>query len=165
MRKIKSMAAVLAFFFILTRVGAAPVEIRVQNSTGYEITRLYIAPASWTDWGEDFLGGKIIPDGEAFTVRLSAEIQGECAFDVRAIDADEDEYAKYNVDLCRDAVVVLTFDDYVEPEAVEDETDSYDKGYNAGYEEGFKAGKLEGFKEGYGQGFKDGFKDGSGKVR
>ena len=165
MKGMRFLIAVPLFFLGLLGAAAAPVEVRIQNSTGFDVNRLYIAPISWTDWGEDYLGGKIIRDGETFVVVLREEVRDDCMFDIRAVDGDGDEYARYEIDLCRDPVVALSINDYIEPEEVAGEEDSYDEGYNTGYEEGFKAGRQEGFKEGYGQGFKDGFKEGSGKIR
>jgi hypothetical protein len=160
---------IVIFCSILLSLGsilfAVPSRVILVNSTGYDIERIFIAPTSWGDWGEDLLGGRIVPDGEKVEITLKSFEGNECSYDIRAVDTDGDEYMKDGLDICSDSEIVMSFDDYIEPEGEEDSSNSYDDGYNAGYEEGLRAGKQEGFKEGYGQGFKDGFKEGSGKAQ
>jgi hypothetical protein len=165
MKKYRIIFLCIVFLVIGSFLGAVPSRITLVNSTGYDIEQVFIAPTSWGDWGDDLLEGRTVPDGEKAVITLKSFEGNECSFDVRALDVDGDEYAKYDINICSDPEIVLTFDDYLEPEDSDGSSGSYDEGYNSGYEEGYRAGKQEGFKEGYGQGFKDGFKEGSGKAQ
>ncbi len=148
--------------------GAAPSEVTIINSTGFEIEAFYIAPTEWGEWGDDLLADATIEDGGRRTFSLGdlAFEKGQRNFDLRIVDVDGDEYAKYDVDLGENATVTFTFDDYVETKTENGgSADHYNEGYSTGYDEGFEKGKQAGFKEGYGQGFKDGYKEGSKKPR
>ena len=165
MKLYRSVIFLIVFLALGSFLGAVPSQITFVNSTGYDIEQVFIAPASWADWGEELLRGKIIPDSEKAVIILKSFEGDECSFDVRALDTDGDEYSKTSINICTDSEIVMTFDDYLDPDEVDESSSSYDEGFNEGYEEGYRDGKLEGFKEGYGQGFKDGFKEGSGKAQ
>lgn len=128
--------------------------VLIRNSTGYEAKEIYIAPISWSEWGTDYLSGMTLADGAEVLFNLFPSSIGECLFDIRMVDADGDEYIKYEIDVCADNLVELTFDDYVDPKQT-------DEGYDAGYEAGYEAG----FKEGYDRGYEDGIREGSEKAR
>ena len=167
MRKIIVFAGAF-LLFAATAAFSAPTEVTIINSTGYEFSAVYVAPADNGEWGEDLLGGGPLKDGEQKTFSLeNLDLsEDQFNFDVRAVDVDGDEYAKYDISLREDSSVTLTFEDYVEAKTDNGgSADRYDEGYNAGYDEGFKKGQQEGFKEGYGQGFKDGYKEGPGKRK
>ena len=52
-------------------------------------------------WGPDLLGNEVLPSGEELAVRLHQYSEDECLFDVRIVDADEQQHLYEQVDVCK----------------------------------------------------------------
>ncbi|WP_237215197.1 hypothetical protein [Falsiroseomonas oryziterrae] len=78
------------------------LQAEVLNRSGVLLRELYAAPAqpdapADRAWGPDRLGASVIPPGESFTLRMRTR---DCAFDLRAVYADDREEVARGLDLC-----------------------------------------------------------------
>ncbi len=64
--------------------GGGEASIEITNDSGYDVATLYIAEADADSWGDDWLGGDAIADGDSYVV----EGVPAGAYDMRAEDAD-----------------------------------------------------------------------------
>lgn len=71
--------------------------VTVANDTGYTIYYLYISRGDDDDWFEDILGDDILEKGKQVRVMLP----GPGDWDFRAVDADDDEYFRYDEPMSR----------------------------------------------------------------
>lgn len=74
-------------------------EAVVINELGLTIRELYLAPTTQTDPGPDRLGADTLTPGGTFRVRLGRN--QPCAWNLRAVLADDSVQERRNVDLCR----------------------------------------------------------------
>ncbi|MDA3941255.1 MAG: hypothetical protein PF693_18415 [Spirochaetia bacterium] len=144
----------ILFFLMLSCVvfGQAVNGVLFINSTGYEITELYVSPTSHDDWYDDLLNGQTVGDGDSLTFSIPDYDNSDLLFDAMAVDSDGDEYSRFEIDLSNpnEKSLELTFDDYDDDEYYEGD---YDTGYNDGYRDAFRDSYSEAFKEGYKAGF------------
>ncbi len=83
--------------------------VTVSNQTGYQINYLYVSPGEAGKWGKDILDDSTLSNGKGVRVILPT---GPGDFDFRAVDEDDDEYIKYNVEMSRGSnEVVLRLSD------------------------------------------------------
>ena len=129
------------------------------NSTGYDLSELYISPTSHDDWYDDLLNGQPLGDGESITINIPDYEDTELIYDAMAVDVDGDEYSRFDIDLSdeRNRSIEFTFDDYDDSSSDNGEYSSgdYDTGYQDGYRDAFRDAYSEAFKEGYSAGMKD----------
>jgi len=79
------------------------------NNTGATLYFLYASPTTTDSWGEDLLGNTVLPDGGTFRAKLRrAE-----AFDIRAVDSNDNEYIIWNWNVTRSPGVVIRQDAFV----------------------------------------------------
>ncbi len=126
------------------------------NSTGYEISELYVSPTSHDDWYDDLLNGQTVGDGDTVTISIPDYEDADLIFDAMAVDSDGDEYSRFEIDLSdpNSRSIEFTFDDYDDEYGDDEYSDGdYDTGYNDGYSEGYREAFSEAFKEGYKAGF------------
>ncbi len=145
-----------SFSFIL--FSEQKVEVLLLNSTGYDIVEVYISPSSFDDWENDLLNGQIIEDGDKVTILVPDYNLEDCVFDIKTVDSDGDQYTQYEVELCSNPNVEITFEDYDE-QSYDESNDSYDEGYTEGYKTGYMEGYKEAFSEAYKQGFLAGLEE------
>ncbi|MDB5640775.1 MAG: hypothetical protein JWN07_92 [Hyphomicrobiales bacterium] len=86
-------------------VAAAPVLTRgkftVVNRTGYDISEVYVSPASANVWGEELLGDDELEDGDEEVIRLGRK-EKSCIWDLKVVYSDDDSEAVWrDVDLCK----------------------------------------------------------------
>ncbi len=132
--------------------------VTIINETGYNINFLYFSPSDFDDWGDDFLNGDSLMDGDEFQIHLNREIDAnQFIYDLQAIDEDNDYYTIYETDISENNIVSLTMDAYDGGE-YDDYSDydysGYEEGYNEGYSEGYKQGYIEAFRDAYLEGFR-----------
>ncbi|MBP0493791.1 hypothetical protein [Roseomonas indoligenes] len=84
---------------------AAEREAVVANETGLAVRELYLAPMTETDPGQDRLGADTLPSGGSLRLRLGRN--QPCAWQLRAVLADESVEERRNLDLCRSSRVLL----------------------------------------------------------
>jgi hypothetical protein len=126
------------------------------NSTGYDISELYVSPTSHDDWYDDILSGQSVSDGDSVYIDIPDYEDAELLFDAMAVDSDGDEYSKFEIDLsnANSRSFEFTFDDYDDEYSDDEYYDGdYDTGYNDGYRDAFREAYSEAFKEGYSAGF------------
>jgi len=78
------------------------LQVEVLNRSNVMLRELYAAralPEATADrsWGPDRLGASVISPGESFTMRMRSR---DCAFDLRAVYADDREEVARGLDLC-----------------------------------------------------------------
>jgi len=79
-------------FAVSVAVSGQSIDIVFVNTTGATIYYLYASPPSADDWGLDLLGNTVLPDGGSFRARL----RPADALDIRAVDANDNEYIIWN---------------------------------------------------------------------
>jgi hypothetical protein len=100
---------VLCIFAVFS-VSAAPggkTKLILQNSTGYEISEIYVTSADRDDWGEDYLVNTTLDDGDSFTINLPKD----GVYDIQFIDVDGDSYSQFEVAVKNNTTIELTQDD------------------------------------------------------
>ncbi len=154
------MKGKIIFFILLLMAsfvfGEAVRGVVFTNSTGYDISELYISPTSHDDWYDDLLEGQTLKDGESVTINIPDYDEPEMIFDARAVDIDGDEYSRFEIDFTNpnSRTLEFTFDDYDDSYG-DDEyyAGDYDTGYNDGYKDAFRDSYSEAFKEGFRAGY------------
>ena len=65
------IAIVAVSLLAVTAAVAGEQDFTVVNKTGVEIHKLFVAPHSSDEWGEDILGKDTLPDGETLDITFS----------------------------------------------------------------------------------------------
>ena len=157
----KGKIFLIIFMLLGVFIFAQPLNgVLFTNSTGYDLTELYVSPTSHDDWYDDLLNGQTLPDGETITVNIPDYEDSELVFDAMAVDADGDEYSKFEIDLSDEnkRSIDFTFDDYDDSSSSDNgdySSGDYDTGYQDGYRDAFRDAYSEAFKEGYSKGMED----------
>ncbi len=80
------------------------VDFRVDNQSSIAICYAYLSPTGAQNWGEDDLGGDVIPAGESYTFELAG-----AAYDMLLTDCDDNVlYEEYEIDITADTTFTLT---------------------------------------------------------
>jgi hypothetical protein len=61
-------------------------QVRIENGSRYQVSRMYLSPASNNYWGPDLLGSHVLPNGYVFTTREMPTGQ----YDLKLVDEDGD---------------------------------------------------------------------------
>lgn len=100
------------FAAVLAAAAAAPAaaqsndpSFNLVNRSGRTINEVYASPASDGDWGADRLGRSVLPDGQAFAVRLPPG--GECMYDIRVVFEGGDAEERRRLNTCSLTEVVF----------------------------------------------------------
>lgn len=155
-----TLVAVILSGALFAQENEGPATVVIKNSTGYDITQLFFSPNTWDDWGEEFLQGESLVNGEEITLTLEAYEEGACVFDLQAVDVDGDYYSAYEIDICEDGTFELTMDHYDGGGDSGYDSSSYDEAYQDGYDEGYRQGIRDAFRDAYKEGFQEGFSQG-----
>ncbi|MBW8269975.1 hypothetical protein [Caldovatus aquaticus] len=75
------------------------------NRSGQTINEIYVSPASQDTWGRDWLGRNVLPDGQAFPVRIPPG--QECVNDIRVVYANGNAEERRRVNTCSLTEVVF----------------------------------------------------------
>ncbi|MCD6587332.1 MAG: hypothetical protein J7K88_02135 [Candidatus Fermentibacteraceae bacterium] len=70
----------------------------ITNETGYDMYFVYISYASDGDWGSDWLGEDMFPDGETVVFNMDDYDWETELFDIQLEDADGDTYTFAGMD-------------------------------------------------------------------
>lgn len=81
---------------------------RLVNSTGFDISELYVSPTKSKTWGKEVLGDHIIQNGETWKITLPSS-KGRCMQDLKVVFSDDVEAIWENFDLCDIAKITLTY--------------------------------------------------------
>ncbi|MCK4516379.1 MAG: hypothetical protein KAU31_14040, partial [Spirochaetaceae bacterium] len=101
--------AVMAGLVLSGVAFAQTTDLAFVNNTGATLYFLYASPTTADSWGEDLLGNTVLPDGGTFRAKLRrAE-----AFDIRAVDSNDNEYIIWNWNAARSPGVVIRQDAFV----------------------------------------------------
>lgn len=65
-RTLGALAAVTAIG--VSTYGSAHADVIIRNGSNYEITEVYVAPQSMTEWGDDHLGDKVLKPKDMLTL-------------------------------------------------------------------------------------------------
>jgi hypothetical protein len=110
----KHIFLLILFFAVMFCLAAAPPgksRITLQNSTGYEISEVYVSPASADDWGDDYLVNATLDDGDSFTISLPRSLSETNMYDIQFVDIEGDSYTRFDVAVKSGATVEITMDD------------------------------------------------------
>ena len=83
------LTCTILLILVTLAVGAQTTDVIFVNRTGATIYFLYASPSSADTWGEDLLGRTVLADEATYRARLRS---GASSYDVRAVDANENEY-------------------------------------------------------------------------
>lgn len=89
---------------------AQTADFVVVNRTGATIYFLYASPSDADSWAEDLLGNSVLPSEGVYRVRLRTAAD---RFDVRAVDANDNEYIVWNWAFSLGGRVLLTTESFV----------------------------------------------------
>ena len=106
----RSIVAILLLLVVAVAVSGQTTEFSVVNRTGATVYFLYASPSSADSWGEDLLGRSVLPHEGALRVRLRSVA---ASYDVRAVDANDNEYIVWRWTPNDGGRVVLTTDAFV----------------------------------------------------
>ena len=97
---------------LLAAVAAAPAaaqtgnpSFNLVNRSGQPINEIYVSPVAERNWGHDWLGSEVLPNGRAFPVRIPPT--AGCQQDVRVVYADGRPEERRNLNTC--AISELVF--------------------------------------------------------
>jgi hypothetical protein len=85
--------------------------IRIVNNTGYDVCYIFISPSDSEEWGDDFLEGQILSNGESFTARLNYPLSSIDTYDVGIEDESGDIYTKFEITVTNNLRIEFTSDD------------------------------------------------------
>jgi len=102
--------SVVLLLFAGVSLSAQTTDLLFANRTGATIYFLYASPSDADTWGPDLLGRTVFPNGEVFRARLRSRA---ASFDVRAVDANDNEYIIWGWQPSGDERIVITTDDFV----------------------------------------------------
>ncbi|MFW5777449.1 MAG: hypothetical protein ACOCZB_09215 [Spirochaetota bacterium] len=85
----RSIVTIVLLLAVAVAVSGQTTEFSVVNRTGAAVYFLYASPSSADSWGEDLLGRSVLPHEGVLRVRLRS---GAARYDVRAVDANDNEY-------------------------------------------------------------------------
>lgn len=71
----------------------------IENSTGYTISEIYIAPSKSNDWEEDVLDWDVLKDGQEVSISFR-KAANTCDWDLKVVYDDGDEAEWEHLDLC-----------------------------------------------------------------
>ncbi len=101
--------AVMAGLVLSGAAFAQTSDFAFVNNTGATLYFLYASSTTTDSWGEDLLGNTVLPDGGTFRAKLRpAE-----AFDIRAVDSNDNEFIIWNWNAMRTPRVVIRQDAFV----------------------------------------------------
>jgi len=101
--------AVMVGLVLSGTASAQTSDLQFVNQTGATLYYLYASPTTADSWGEDLLGNTVLPDGGIFRARL----RGAGAFDIRAIDSNDNEYIIWSWNTARTPRVLIGQDAFV----------------------------------------------------
>jgi hypothetical protein len=82
----------------------------VVNSTGYDISEVYVSPAKGKDWEDDVLGDDELEDGDEKLIRFNRP-EKTCFWDLKVVYSEDDSEAIwYDLDLCKISKVTIKYD-------------------------------------------------------
>ncbi len=82
----------------------------VVNSTGYDISEVYVSPAKGKDWEDDVLGDDELEDGDEKLIRFNRP-EKTCFWDLKVVYSEDDSEAIwYDIDLCKISKVTIKYD-------------------------------------------------------
>jgi len=106
---------VLTAGFVSTQQRASPPpEVTIINNTGYPIYEIYMTPDFDDYWGDDWLNGRTIRNGESVTLTMEYTLSEANIYDICLVDTDDDTYTKMGVNITQVSSrrIEFTFDDF-----------------------------------------------------
>jgi hypothetical protein len=78
---------------------ATDLDFTLTNNSTLNVAEFYTSPSSVESWGEDALGGALLPPGGTGTVTIE---QGgdQCLYDMKFVFEDGVEFIDQGIDLC-----------------------------------------------------------------
>lgn len=78
------------------------------NKTGLTIDEVYLSAVNDDKWGEDVLGKDVLKHNEKVKIEFSHK-ETECMWDLKVVDADEDEIVWEDFNLCKINEITLLY--------------------------------------------------------
>ncbi|MFW5684734.1 MAG: hypothetical protein ACOC1I_07770 [Spirochaetota bacterium] len=120
-RSTRAGLAALCLVFAVSSLAAQTTDIVFENRTGATIYFLYASGTTSDTWGEDLLGRTVLPDGSTFRARLRSSAP---SFDIRAVDASDNEYLIWGWTPGSSSRVVLGAEAFVGSRGAADSSDA-----------------------------------------
>ena len=114
MKKIAFCLILLVFVMGFASAQEFFPEITIVNNTGYPIYEMYISPDFDDYWGNDWLKGRTVRNGESVTFRMEWPLFEASVYDICLVDTDDDTYTRMGVNIMPTSGrrIVFTFDDF-----------------------------------------------------
>jgi hypothetical protein len=93
-------ALVLALATGPAGAAAGDLDFTLTNKSTYTIKEFYTSPATMEGWGDNALGGVLLPPGGTGTVTIAGGAD-QCLYDMKFVIATGEEYIDQTIDLCK----------------------------------------------------------------
>lgn len=107
MKKIIFFLTILTFS-IISLSADTDGYLNVTNDTGFTIAAIFVSDSDKDDWGDDYLNGRVLNNGETLKVRL--ENISSTTVNVRGRDDEGDTYTVYGIYAVSDDVLLTLSD-------------------------------------------------------
>lgn len=102
-------ALLSTLFASLANAQQAQQDFTLVNSTGYDISEVYVSPSKANDWQEDVLGDDEFEDGDETHIKFSRAGK-TCIWDMKVVYSDDDSTAVWtDIDLCKVSKITLKY--------------------------------------------------------
>ena len=103
------LSVVLALTATVGLVRAGGQDFVLVNKTGYDIDKVYVAPANQKEWGEDVMDKDTLDNGDKVNIEFSHK-EKECLWDMKIIFSDKEEAVWEDFDLCKVREITLRYE-------------------------------------------------------
>lgn len=79
--------------------GAADLDFTLTNNSTFNVAEFYTSPSTIESWGEDALGGTLLPPGGTGTVTIAGG-SDQCLYDMKFVFEGGREFIDQGIDLC-----------------------------------------------------------------
>jgi hypothetical protein len=78
---------------------AEDLQFTLTNNSEYTIDQFYVSLPGVKGWGEDILGKDVLEGGQSANITVS-NAEGNCEYDLKAVDEDDEEHVVESFDVC-----------------------------------------------------------------
>jgi hypothetical protein len=110
MKKV-SISGLLLCAGVLALYAQSLPSVRIVNNIGHPICLIYASPSESEEWGDEFLGGEVLEDGDNVLIKLSQPLTITTTYDFGVEDEDGRIYQKLGVTVANNARIIFTDDD------------------------------------------------------
>lgn len=85
------------------------LDFTLVNKTGLTINEVYLSPTNDDEWGEDVMGRDVLKNGEKVDITFASS-ETECNWDLKIVDADDDDVEWTKLNLCTANEITLMYE-------------------------------------------------------